>query len=296
MLTTAIATTLLLQGGQLPKQVYQIPVVGGQRQIILGPKPDEWMLMRGLYVRDVNARFKATGEDTGGGTVESAIPGGMVEDPIGDFDVVCSPATLFEKPCLQLTTTARWIQKVGRKPREIKWNNIAKQVWWVTPEGKILRHLSSLQTPDGVQTGDCTYGKDSVQRRYTDIRGQTSFGELFPACGMDALNDQFKPMVVDGKIALRDKEFCIANPLTGGIDKYAVRVSGKFSGEYFQSTFRGTTFDIVGPSNTLKTYVSDEGDLVKVDLTSEKYFIIGNLPKSHLDQYGHPIRKSGGGG
>jgi hypothetical protein len=173
--------------------------------------------------------------------------------------------------------------------------HIAKQQWWVTPDGKILRHFATLKTPDGTQTGDCVYGKDSVQRRYTDVRGQTSFAEVFPSCGMDLLNAQFKPMVEDGKLLMRDKEFAILNPLTGGIDKYSLTSAGTFHGDFLFATFKGRLFDLWGPNKLReKIFLDDSGDLVKVALDEERYFVISVVPNSHLDQNGHPIHRPGG--
>ncbi|HVT13936.1 MAG TPA: hypothetical protein VHE55_16860 [Fimbriimonadaceae bacterium] len=281
--------------GDMPKIVYELPIIGGQREVVLGAKPSDFTLLNGYYEKEIGPKHIATGDNTGG-YVDSWTPSGMVEDSLGYFDCSSRPGNIFNKPCIVITSTAKWNQKIGKKPQELKWQNFAKQQWWVSEDGKILRHYSTLQTPEGVQTGDCTYGKDSVQRRYTDIRGETSFGEIFPACGFDALNAQFTPMVVDGKVVLRDKDYCVVNPLTGGIDKYSVHSAGTFRGEYLGATFQGKLFEIDAPNHlTEKAFIDNGGDLVKVALSDEKFFVINVVPSDHLDQYGHPIRKSGGG-
>ncbi|MFI5385237.1 MAG: hypothetical protein ACHQ50_03860 [Fimbriimonadales bacterium] len=278
----------------LPKFAYELPIIGGQREIILGPKPQELALLNGYYERDIAAKHLATGDNTGG-YVDSWIPSGTAEDNLGYFDCSTKPDSLFDKPCVVITSNAKWNQKLGRKPHEIKFSNYAKQQWWVTADGTILREYAALQTPEGTQTADCTYGKDSIQRRYTNVKGETSFGEIFPACGFEALNAQFKPMVVDGKVVMREKEFCVVNPLTGGIDKYTSRISGTFKGEFLFATFKGKLFDIEGPNKLFeKVFLDDSGDLVKVALSDEKFFVINVLPSSHLDENGHPIRKPGG--
>lgn len=279
----------------LPPVVYELPIVGGQREVVLGPKPAESMLLNGYYEKEVSAKHVATGDNTGG-YVDSWVPGGTSEENLGYFDCSTRSDNLFGKPCMVVTTTAKWNQRIGKKQQQLKFQNYAKQQWWVAADGKILRNYSALQTPEGMQSGDCTYGKDSLQRRYTSAKGETTFGEIFPACGMEALNDQFKPMIVDGKMVLREKEFYVANPLTGGLDKYYVRSAGTFRGELMNATFKGRVFEINGPNKlTQKAFIDDSGDLVRVNLTDEKYFVISVVPSSHLDQYGHPIRRSGGG-
>lgn len=298
MITVAAALVCFAQGRpqtNLPKFAQEMPIVGGQREIILGPKPIEFTLLNGYLEREIAARKIATPDNTGG-YVDSWAPGGTHEENLGFFDCSTRPDNIFSKECVLITTNARWNQKMGRKPNEINWQNVAKQQWWVLPDGKILRHYAMFQTPDGVQSADCVYGADSIQRRYTDNKGKTSFGEVFPSCGMDALHAQFKPMVENGKVILRDKDFYVCNPLTGGLDKYSVHSAGTFKGEFLHATFKGKLFDIDGPNRTKqKVFLDDSGDLVKVALDDERYFVISSVPKTHLDEYGVPIRKSGGG-
>jgi hypothetical protein len=293
-LALAVVVTGQTRTPDLPKLVYDIPIVAGQREIILGAKPMESIFLNGFYEREIPAKPLITPDNTGG-YVDSMIPGGTAEDSLGYFDCTTKAGTLFEKPCIVITSNARWNQKMGKKPKVINWQNSAKQQWWISPEGVIMRHYSWLQTPDGNQSGDCTYGKDSIQRRYTNTKNETTFGEIFPSCGFDALNAQFKPMIVDGKVVLREKDFCVVNPLTGGIEKYNVHTSGTFKGTLLFATFQGKIFSIDGPNRiSQKVFIDDSGDIVKVALSDEKYFLIQSVPASHTDKYGRPIRKGGG--
>ena len=67
-------------------------------------------------------------------------------------------------------------------------------------------------------------------------------------------------------------------------------------GEFLSATFKGKLFDIEGPDRTRqKVFIDDTGDIVKVALDPERYFVISVLPSSHLDEYGRPVRKGGGG-
>jgi len=293
----ALAAVCAQQGvdmNNLPKIDYETPIMGGQRELILGPKQEDSTLLNGYYDRDVAAHPLFTPDNTGG-YVESWNPGGSVEDSLGYFDCATKTDSLFNQACLAITTTAKWNQTIGRKPHQIKFSDYAKEEWWVTADGKILREYAMLQTPQGTQTADCAYGKDSIQRRYTGLDGQTSFGEIFPVCGMDALNDRFKPMLADGKLLMREKVFNAIDPLTGGMEKYTVRTAGTFKGNWLFAWFEGRLFDIEGPNKLFeKVFLDNTGDLVKVALTDEKYFVINVIPSSHLDENGHPITKHGG--
>jgi len=295
MLTEFLLASLAQQG-DLPKIVYQMPILGGQREVVFGPAAEPATLLNGYYQRDVAAHPIFTPDNTGG-YVESWEPGGMAEHNLGYFDCVSKTDSLFDKSCFAITTTAKWNQTIGKKPNQINFSDYVKQEWWVTPDGKILREFMSLTTPQGTQTGDCVYGKSSVQRRFTGLDGQVTFGEVFPACGMDALNDRFKPMIADGKLLIRDKEYSELNPLTGGLDKYTIRSSGTFKGELLFAPFQGRLFDLDGPNKLFeKVYIDNTGDLVKVVLNDDEFFVINVIPSSHLDENGHPIKNPGGRG
>jgi hypothetical protein len=277
----------------------QMPVIGGQREVILGPKPIELAMFRGFLEREIAPSKLATPDNTGG-YVDSWMPGGTHEESLGAFECSTREDRIFNQDCSVITSTATWYQKIGSRKNptnEVNWENTAKEQIWVTPDGKILRHYLSFTTPRGTQTGDCVYSADSIERRFTDEHNKTSFGELFPSCGMEALNARFKPMIVDGKVVLREKEYFVANPLSGAIDKYTARIGGKFKGEYLHATFRGTLVDIEGPNRSKQQiYLDDTGDLIKLTLDSERYFVISSVPKTHRDESGVPIRRSGGGG
>src|SRR4051812_1435075 len=106
----------------LPQIVYELPVTGGQREIILGAKPVQSTVLNGYFERDFAPKNQATGDNTGG-FVDSWIPGGTHEENLGNFDCSTVATTLFDKPCVLITSTAKWNQKMGRKPNEVSWQN-----------------------------------------------------------------------------------------------------------------------------------------------------------------------------
>jgi hypothetical protein len=274
----------------MPQIEYKMPILGGQREIAVGPKLYEFTLLGGYYERDYAATTIPPGPDTAGGYVDSMAPGGIVTKSLGSLDWSTKEDKLIDQNCIVITSTGRWNQSVGKKPNEVRWTNEAKQQYWLTPDGKIIRQYFQLTTPQGTQSADLTYGTDSIQRRYTNLQGKTSFGEIFPVCGMDALHEQFRPMLAHGKVLARDKEFYRCNPLTGGLEKCEAHISGKFQGKYLGAGFRGTTVDIVGPAKDKQTaFVSDDDDLVQVKIDQDRFFVINVVPKSRLDEFHRPI-------
>src|ERR1051326_4616312 len=87
----------------MPKMVYQLPIIGGQREMILGPKPCEFALLNGYLEKEVGPKHITTGDNTEG-YVDSWTPGGLYEDSLGYFDCSTKPDTLFNKPCLVITS------------------------------------------------------------------------------------------------------------------------------------------------------------------------------------------------
>lgn len=294
MLLVAIASLAIGQTRtmSMPQIEYITPIFGGQREVVLGAKPYEITLLGGFYEKDYTGGSINHGQDTQGQYVDSFIPGGIVTKSLGYLDWSTRDDKLLDTPCVTVSSSGKWQQTIGKKPNEQSWANTGKIQYWIGNDGKILRQYAQLQTPAGSQSGDLTFGPDSIQRRYTGTDGKTSFGEIFPSCGMQALNDQFKPMIVDGKVVLRDKDFFRCDPLTGGVQKYSAHISGKFTGTYLDAGFRGTTVVIVDPSGKTQTaFISDDGDLVKVKLDDDRFFVINTVPKSRLDEYGRPIHK-----
>jgi hypothetical protein len=138
---TAVALVVCFAQRQnsLPKLPMQMPVIGGQREIVVGPKPAEFALLNGFLEQDV-APSKLITPDNTGGYVDSWVPGGTHEESLGYFDCVTRQDRLFSKDCVVITTTAKWNQKFGPKTKELNWQNYAKEQYWVGLDGKILRH------------------------------------------------------------------------------------------------------------------------------------------------------------
>jgi len=54
---------------------------------------------------------------------------------------------------------------------------------------------------------------------------------------------------------------------------------------FLAAKFEGTHIDIEGPKNTVKAYLSKEGDLVKVDLPDNRTLVLDSLPHSRDPMY-----------
>lgn len=286
-----IAAPPLTQG--LPKVAYEIPVTGGQREIVLGVKPVRETFLNYFYEKQIDASF-APNLNSNGQWVDSVRPGGWDVRNLGWMRWSVRNAELFNKPCKTIASDSLVRQTFKGRRNDIKVENLARQQWWVSDEGRILRHYYRLQTPEGVWVGDAVYGPESIEVNQTTPRGP-SFKTFFPSCGMDALQEQFKPMLAGEEVLKAVKSYPVFNPITGVIENYEAKVSGTFHSQYMRVWFKGRHVEIKGPNKFwLRAYVTKEGDMIKVDFENEKSWVISSLPDSKLDKDGRAITTKDG--
>ncbi len=294
--TLALAGAMLgsqtvIQG--FPKVAYEIPIAGGQREMALGIRHQSETLLNYFYEKEVNAQYIPNGINDGQ-PHETIQPQNWVEKNLGYMRWSVRPDDIFNQKANLLTTESLVRQRVGPKDHQYQITSMAKTQWWISDKGKILRQYYQLQSPMGDLRCNATYGTDSVEVSRETPQG-TKFLTMFPSGGMEALDAQFTPMLAGGKVLLPEKKFQVLNLQTGSVDDYEAKISGKFNCQYMNVWFKGQCVDITGPGKlTEKAYLSDEGDLVKVEFSEEKYWVIQSLPSSKLDKNGLPIRGSGG--
>jgi len=120
MLTTLLLTAAL--AGQVrtinvPKIVYEIPVVGGQREIVLGVQPHE----SGRAKRILREGDRTEGLVTPGNPavmLTQIMPGEPPNYNLGYFDSSIRTDTLFDT-LRGHYSNAKWNQKMGRKPNQV---------------------------------------------------------------------------------------------------------------------------------------------------------------------------------
>lgn len=154
---------------------------------------------------------------------------------------------------------------------------VAEKVW-VDSEGHFLRHLMSVPTPkNGQRVVDAVYGTKTIEISVTE-NGKETTTTLYPEGGCQPFFDRFKPMVVNGKVVLKDKKFNLLDPYTLGIVPCRAEVAGRFNGMIIQTKMKGNTYDITIGGKRQRAYMADDKYLVKIDITEESFFQVDALP------------------
>lgn len=157
--------------------------------------------------------------------------------------------------------------------------------YWVDLDGHIRRQAGSKSNLFGRAESLCDYFPDHIQIQ-TKIDGKYHEQFLYPAHDeLAQLNDQFKPMVVDGKIVNREKTYLVLDPFKATFEKRTARVNGRFSGKELDTQFKGYNVDIDGPNHKIQgACVSEDNDLVRVNLQDDKWIVMQALPPNrHRD-------------
>lgn len=269
------AFVLAQQGRQLENLKFDMPdaIFPGQREVVLGPLPYKEMQMSIIYSKEKDASFDMKGIN----------PPAWTEFPEGFIKWSVKPDTFAEKPCMVVRLEGVYLPNYRFKfkggTREVRQTLDIRGVsqWWVAPDGTILRQFEQRTDSRGVRTANCTYLPDEISVQ-ADNFGKRSAMSLFPA-DMDKLQLQFKPMIVDGKVVMRDKEYLVYDPFTSGFVKRSAHVSSAFRGNFLQLPFEGMSVDFEGLiKGKLKAYISKEGDLVKMDLPNDLFIILSTIP------------------
>ena len=245
-------------------------VTPGQREVVLGPLPYRDTVMTVLHSRDYPGTYDGKG----------LAPPVWDEYPKGTVRWSVTDGTHFDKPCkvIRLQGMTQSVVEMRRLKKVASVQNDALTVWYLSPEGRILRQFESRQGYGGEKTANCIYGDDSIEVQVTEGR-QRRVTTVYPNVDMEKLHLQFRPMIVGDKILMEAKEYWVYNPFGGGFEKRTAKLGGRFAGQWLQKNFKGRHVDITSTSMSVKAYISEEGDLVKVDLPKDDFFILQTVPQ-----------------
>ncbi|MEZ0327554.1 MAG: hypothetical protein ACAH95_16770 [Fimbriimonas sp.] len=246
----------------------------GQREVVLGVLPYNETMMQLIWQTDKQASFPTYNGDV--------IGGGLAEQALGWVKWSVKTDTWAGKPCMVLRCEGNTKEALS-KTLKVDIRDIKS--WWVDGGGKILRQYEQQIRPFVTRTANCVYQKDSIDVSVEDEKGrrQTS---VFPNVEMDELHAQFKPMWKDGKVLLDKKDYYVFNPFEGGFDKYTARLAGWAGGSYFNMKFVGKAFEITGPRLVQTAGISEEGDLIHVQLPKDRYIVMQALPQGKIKKPG----------
>ncbi|MFY9235458.1 MAG: hypothetical protein WAO58_13480 [Fimbriimonadaceae bacterium] len=240
----------------------QGPWLGGQKEYALGVQLQSPSVL-GLYVS------RKTGTSFGDVVNKTSI-----DLRLGWMGWKVVNGLFAQKPCLVLDTDAYTTQVLKGGNLEARSTIKLTRQTYVSLEGKVLRETYTWQDASGNYRGEALFGKDEIELTTSGPKG-TKTTTIFPADGMAPFDAAFTPMIKNGEVTLREKTFAVLNPVTGAPLKVTARISNRF--DWTQGTGlvkkKGQTIDFIWPDHTQKAYITDKGELCKVDLPAQRILL-----------------------
>lgn len=253
------------------------PIFAGGREVLLGPVPYAESVMTLVYSKDKPAVLNSNGFN--GPTWE--------ESTLGFVRWSVKPDHFGERPCLVYRTEAvyrpayRFDFKGGTRQAKVEVDVQGVREYWIADDGTILRQYEQRRDSRGVRTANCTYGADSVDVTVEEF-GKRRATTLYPS-DMANLQAQFRPMLVEGKVKIPEKEYLVYDPFASRFERRVAKVTGAFRGTFLAMNFRGTSLEVEGdPEGKFRAFVSDEGDLVKMELPKDRFLILQAIPPNRF--------------
>jgi hypothetical protein len=185
-----------------------------------------------------------------------------IENRIGHIDTKVMDSEFNGKPCRVYTSTAYF----SPKPREGPQPRVRKYETWIAPNGDIIKFSASYEAWRTYVKCDGVFMKDAVDLTVTKGLEQQKL-TLYPAGGLEEFRNPFMAIVKEADKDRKEVAFCAYDVSTSGILKYKARVVGKWKAEKSNKKYEGATIEVTGnQEGTMKFYVSNEGELMQVDL------------------------------
>lgn len=284
-----LATALLIgqTGRQSPYQfAIEEPALAGQREMVFGVTPHDLETV-GFYHQmssAVRADIQERGSyDQGTKIREIAGSGFTEEERVGSTSWSVKPTVIGDKVGRMLETegfrNVRGAVKVtSATSAKLDYRTFQRRTYFVDPKGQIIFEHAVAENPKvGHVEMHAEYGKDSYDLTLTTPQGTTR-RTISPGCGMEGLNALFTPMLKGTDVLVKQKEFWVLDPYTGGPQKFTATVSGRFTGKFYEKSWDGRTIDIVGKDFFQRIYVSYEGLLMRVEQSNGYYLHIEQDP------------------
>lgn len=241
----------------------------GQREIVLGPTSCRDTVMSLVYTRE-------TGTLVEGSSVVAPTYAQYAE---GYVRWSTQPGKLDGKSIVLIKEEG--VRKVSFRNALTLFQAIRN--YWVTPEGKILRQQDLLSDPTGIRQAICEFSDDHVDVTKIEAGKETKF-TLYPEGDLAKIQAQFRPMMENGQVILKDKEFVVYDPF-GGIRLFKVRHVGPFGGSTLDQKVKGQTFEIAGPTFKQRVFVNDKGDMVRAEFPQNRALVLMTAPEGMENSY-----------
>lgn len=240
-------------------------ILGGQKQVIYGLKPDPPLVMS--YYIWIEDKPNEYGSSTNVYSQRLGYTASRVKHDVFNNQRVF------------------YFETDGRTKRDHKKEFdsgvSASERAWIDPEnGHILRQIFTVEMPKtGERTVEAIYGTKTVEL-FIKENGKESQMTLYPEGGCQPFFDRFKPMVVDGKVVTREKSFLVLDPYNLSFVKASALVGSRFDGTILLKRMKGNLYHLTVNGHKQRVYITDQNDLVKVDVTDATYFQVDSLPAS----------------
>ena len=248
-------------------------ILGGQKQIIYGLKPEPTTLLS--YFVWVEEKPNEYGSSTNVYAQRLGYTGARVREDIFNSERVF----LFE-------TDGR-TKKDFKKEFDIGVG--ASEKCWIDPAtGHILKQVFTVEMPKtGERIVEAIYGTKTVELSIKE-NGKERALTLYPEEGCQPFFDRFKPMIVDGNTVIREKKFAILDPYSLSYVWGSALPGSRFDGPIMTHRMKGNLFHLTINGQKQRVYVTDKQELVKIDVGEDTYFQVDALPPS--------MQLGGGGG
>jgi len=239
-------------------------VMGGQKQVIFGLKPEpSLVLSHYLWVEEARNEF--------------GDPTNVYAQKIG-YTATKVSETIFNNQKVFLYVSDARVKR--NKMKEYDTGVGASEQAWIDPAtGQILRQIFQVEMP---RTGDriveAIYGTKTVELSIRE-EGKERSSTLYMEGGCQPFFDRFKPMVVDGKVVLKEKTYLTLNPYTLSFTKGSATVGGRFDTTILLKKMQGNLYNVYTEGVRHRVYITDKNDLVKIDLTDETYLQTDAVPE-----------------
>jgi hypothetical protein len=242
-------------------------LLGGQKQVVFGLKPEPSLILS--YYIWIEDKPNDYGSSTNVYAQRLGYTGSRVK-----YDV-------FNNQRVYCFETDGRTKKDYKK--EFDTGVLATEKAWIDPEtGHILRQIFTVEMPKtGERIVEAIYGTKTVELSIKE-GGKETTTTLYPDGGCQPFFERFKPMVVDGKVVLKEKNFLVLNPYTLSFVKGSATVGGRFDGTILLKRMQGNLYNIFIDGQRQRVYITDKKDLVKIDITDTTYFQVDSVPDSML--------------
>jgi hypothetical protein len=239
-------------------------VLGGHKQVIFGLKPEpSLVLSHYIWVEEGRNEF---GDATN-----------VYAQKIG-YTATKVSTTLFNNQQVFLYMSDARLKNDKLKEYDVG-IGASEQAWIDPATGHILRQIFQVEMPrTGIRVVEAVYGTKTVELSVTE-EGKTRETTLYVEGGCQPFFDRFKPMVVEGKVVLKEKSYLILNPYNLSYSKGSSNVGGRFEATILLKKMKGNLYNVYTGGNRQRVYITEKNDLVKIDLTDESYLQADTVPE-----------------